>query len=180
MYDKETTFRFPVVRILPLLGSFLFLLMIIIGGFAVGGYHPVVTAILWLALIASGWVGLSDLLTLVVVREDGLQIRSLSLRGVRTRLIPWADVQELILSGHQPEVLQLKSRQGVSISKWALPAQVALAEAVVQQADLQPDRDSKPPGVNQAFEALLQTKGKRKKYGLYWRWKRVERELGDE
>ena len=54
MYEKKTTFRFPLTRILPLLASFLFLLMIIIGSLFVGGYHPVVTVILWLALIGSG------------------------------------------------------------------------------------------------------------------------------
>ena len=180
MYEKKTTFRFPLARTLPLLGSFLFLLMIIIGSFFVGGYHPAVTVILWLALIGSGWVGLSDLLALIVVREEGLQIRSLSLRGVRTTLIPWADVQELNLSGHQRDVLKLLARQGVSISRWNLPAHLDLAQTVVDRADLKPGPDNQPPSVSQAFETLWGARAKSQRYLLYWQWRRVERELGDE
>jgi len=176
----DITFRFPLARTLPLLGGFLFLLLIIAGGFVVEGYHPVVMASLWLALLGSGWFGLADLIVRVVVREDGLQIRSLSLRGVRAQLVPWGDIQQIGLSGHMPDVLQLQARKGVSISKWTLPAHLVLAEAVIQQADLKPDPANDPPGVNQAFDTLLRTKGKRKKYGLHWRWRRIERGLGDE
>jgi len=78
---EDMAFRFPLTRTLPLLVAFLFILLIIAGGFVVGNYHPVVTVILWLGLIGSGWFGASDLATRVVVRENGLQIRSLSLRG---------------------------------------------------------------------------------------------------
>lgn len=180
MDNKNMTFRFPLTRTLPLLAAFLFLLLIIAGGFAVGSYHPVVTVILWLALIGSGWFGLSDLVSQVVVREDGLQIRSLSLRGVQTRIIPWDDVRQLDLSGRMPDTLQLQATKGVSISKWTLPAHPVLAEAVVQQASLQPDPVNKPPGVHQAFAALQQTKAKSNRYLLRWRWRRVKRELGDE
>ena len=180
MYDKETTFRFPLSRVLPLLGSFLFLLMIIIGGFFVGGYHPVVMVILWMALIGSAWVGLSDLLTLIAVREDGLQIRSLSLRGLQTHLIPWADVRELSLSGHQREVLKLSARQGVSIGRWILPAHLHLAQAVVERAELRPAPENQPPGVSQAFARLLEVKAKSQRVFLHWQWRKVDRELGDE
>ena len=176
----NSAFRFPLTRTLPLLGGFVFLLLIIVGSFAAGGYHPVVTVILWLALAGSGWLSLSDLSTQVVVREDGLQIRSLSLRGVRTHLVPWADVQGVSLSGHMPDVLKLWARKGVSISKWTLPAHQALAEAVVRQADLRPDPANEPPGVNQAWATLRETKSRSERYRLYWRWGRVERELGDE
>jgi hypothetical protein len=180
MYEKKTAFRFPLTRILPLLGSFLFLLMIIIGSIFVGGYHPVVTVILWLAFIGSGWVGLSDLLALIIVSEEGLQIRSLSLRGVRTTLIPWADVQELNLSGHQRDVLKLLARQGVSVSRWNLPAHLDLAQAVVDRADLEPGPDNQPPGVSQAFEMFRGTRARSQRYFLYWQWRRVERESEDE
>ena len=178
--DDNTIFRFPLMRTLPLVAAFLFLLIIIAGGFFVGGYHPLVTVILWVSFASSGWLALSDLLTLATIREDGLQVRSLTLRGLDTHLLPWEDIQEINLTGHTPDVLQLRARQDVSIGKWLLPAHIALAEIVVQKANLQPDKDNKPPRVNQAFDTLLQTKGKRKKYGLFWRWKRVERELDDE
>ena len=56
----------------------------------------------------------------------------------------------------------------------------ALAEAVVRQADLRPDPANEPPGVNQAWATLWETKSKSERYRLYWRWGRVERELGDE
>lgn len=180
MYDRDNTFRLPLTRTLPLWGSFLFLLLMIIGGFVAGGYHPIVTALLWLAMIASGWYGLSDLITTVVIREEGLQIRSLSLRGVRTTLIPWDDVQLLSLSGHLPGVVQLKSQQGVSISKWTLPAHPKLAGTVVRQAHLLPDRDNRPPGVSQAFDTLLETKSKSQRRFLHWQWRKVERELKDD
>jgi len=180
MDNRDTTFRFPLARVVPLLGGFLFLLMIIAGGFAVGGYHPIVMAILWLALVGSGWYGLSDLLIRVTVREEGLQVRLLRLRGMQTHLIPWADVQELSLSGHLADQMQLRAQKGVSISKWTLPAHVALAKAVVQRADLRPDPANDPSGVNQAFDRLFQARGKRNRYGLHWQWRRVERELGDE
>ena len=117
---------------------------------------------------------------MIFVREEGLQIRSLSLRGVRTTLIPWTDVQELNLSGHQRDVLKLLARQGVSVSRWNLPAHLDLAQVVVERADLQPDPDNQPPSVSQAFETLWGTKAKGQRYLLYWQWRRVERELGDE
>lgn len=180
MDDRDMVFRFPLTRTLPLLVAFLFLLLIIVGGFVVGSYHPVVIVILWLGLIGSGWFGASDLVTRVVVIENGLQVRSLSLRGVQTRLIPWDDVQQLGLSGRMPDVLQLVAQKDVSISKWTLPAQLALAEAVIQRADLQPGPANKPPEVHQAFVTLRQTRVKGEKYLLRWRWRRVKRELGDD
>jgi hypothetical protein len=61
-----------------------------------------------------------------------------------------------------------------------LPSQLALAEAVVQQAGLQPDSTNRPPGVHQAFDTLQQTRTKSERYLLRWRWRRVERELGDD
>jgi len=176
MDDRDIVFRFPLTRTLPLLVAFAFLLLIIAGGFVVGNYHPVVTVILWLALIGSGWFGAADLITQVVVRENGLQIRSLGLRGVQTSLIPWDDIRQLALSGRMPDVLQLVAQKGVSTSKWTLPAELALADAVIQTAGLQPDPANKPPGVGQAFTALRQTKGKSKKYLMWWRWRRVKRE----
>lgn len=178
--EQFPTFRFPLTRTLPLLGSFLFLLMIIIGGFTVGGYHPIVTVLLWLGLISSGWLGLSDLLTQVTVRKEGLQIRSLSLRRSWVLVIPWDDIQELNLSGHVPDVMQLLARKGVSTNRWTLPAYPNLAQIVVRQAALQPDRANQPPGVPQAFDKLRTTKAKHERYTLRWQWKRVERELGDE
>jgi hypothetical protein len=178
--EEISNFRFPLTRTLPLLGSFLFLLLIVIGGFAVGGYHPVVTVLLWLGLIGSGWFGLSDLLTQAVIKKEGLQVRSLSLRGVQTRLIPWDDVQELSLSGHVPDVLQLLAHQGVSQGKWTLPAHMNLAQEVVKQAHLEPHRTNQPPQVPQAFDKLRETKGRSKRYLLHWQWKKVERELEDE
>ena len=181
MDDREDmVFRFPLTRTLPLLVAFLFILLIIAGGFVVGNYHPVVTVILWLGLIGSGWFGASDLATRVVIRENGLQIRSLSLRGVQTHLVAWDDVRQLDLSGRMPDTLQLVAQKGVSTSKWTLPAQLALAEAVVRQANLQPDSTNKPPGVHQAFATLRQTRAKSERYLLRWRWRRVERELGDD
>jgi hypothetical protein len=180
MNSRDTTFRFPVARVLPLLGGFLFLLMIIAGSFVVGSYPSVVMVVLWILLIASGWYGLSDLLVQVTVREENLQIRSLSLRGVQMDVIPWSNVQELNLSGHMPDELKLWARKGVSISKWTLPAHVALARVVIQRADLKPDPANDPPGVSQAFDRLLQTKGRRDKFGLHWQWRGIERELGDE
>lgn len=183
MSEQGTSFRFPLQRILPLLGSFTFLLLIILGGIFVGGYHPLVTAVLWLALVASGWLALSDGLLRATVREDGVEIRWLGLRGLQTRLVGWHDVLALSLSGHQPDVLQLVARQSVSRGKnqkWVVPGEIRLAEDVVERANLRPDRSNDPPGVNQAFDTLLQTKGKRKKYGMFWLWKRVEGELEDE
>jgi hypothetical protein len=180
MDNRDIAFRFPLTRTLPLLVAFLFILLIIAGGFVVGNYHPVMTVILWLGLIGSGWFSASDLVTRVIVRENGLQIRSLSLRGVQTRLISWDDVRQLDLSGRMPDMLQLVAQKGVSISKWTLPAQLALAEVVVQQAGLQPDPANKPPGVHQAFVTLRQTRAKSEKYLLRWRWRRVKRELGDD
>lgn len=177
MDNRGTAFRFPLTRTLLSVAAFLILLLIVV---AVKGYPLAVTVILWLALIGSGWVSLSDLVAQVVVREDGLQIRSLSLRGVQTRLIPWDDVRQLGLSGHTPEVLQLWARKGVSTSKWMLPAHLALAEAVIRQAGLQPDPANEPPRVHQAFDTLRQTRAKGKRYLLHWRWKGVEKELEDE
>jgi hypothetical protein len=181
MDDREDmAFRFPLTRTLPLLVAFLFILLIIAGSFVGGNYHPVVTVILWLGLIGSGWFGASDLATRVVIRENGLQIRSLSLRGVRTHLVPWDDVRQLDLSGRMPDTLQLVAQNGVSTSKWTLPAQLALAEAVVQGAGLQPDSTTRPQGVHQAFDTLRQTRTRSERYLLRWRWRRVERELGDD
>ncbi|MFZ5918172.1 MAG: hypothetical protein ACOYZ7_14615 [Chloroflexota bacterium] len=183
MNDPNNVFRFPLVRVLPLVASFAFLLLIIVGGIVVGGYHPIVTALLWLGLIGSAWFALSDLVSRAEVRDDGLKVQALSLRGIQTHLLPWSEIQELNLSGHMPDALQLLSRSAVStgkVKKWTLPAHVALAESVVRQASLQPDRQNRPPGVNGAFDTLLQTRGKRKKYGLFWRWMRMERERENE
>jgi hypothetical protein len=183
MSEQGKSFRFPLQRTLPLAGSFAFLLLIILGGIFVGGYHPVVTAVLWLALVASGWLALSDWLLQATVREDGVQVRWLNFRGLRRRFVPWHQVMALSLSGHQPDVLQLVARGNVSTDKeqkWTLPADVALAEALVERGHLRPDRTNEPPGVHQAFDKLLQIRGRRKKYGLYWHWKRVEGELEDE
>jgi hypothetical protein len=176
MDDRSTVFRFPLTRTLPLLAAFLFLLLIIAGGFVVGSYHPAVTVILWLALIGSGWFAAADLITRVILKEDGLRIRALSLRGVRTSLVPWDDVQQLDLSGRMPDVLQLVAQKGVSTSKWTLPAEPEMADAIVQMAGLQPDPANKPPGAGQALTTLHQTKGKSKRYLMWWRWRRVNGE----
>jgi hypothetical protein len=180
MDDRDTTFRFPLTRTLPLLGSFLVLLLIVASGFLVGGYNPALTVILWLGLIGSGWFALSDLVTRAIVREDGLQVRWLSSRGVRTRLILWDDVQDLRLSGNMPDVLQLGAGKDVSTNKWTLPAHLALVRAVVRQARLQPHPGDRTPGVDQAFEALQETKKRSERYLLQWQWRRVERELENE
>ena len=180
MDETETTFRFAWTRTLPLVGAFLFLLLIVIGGFVSGSYNPIVSMVLWLGLVSSGWLGLADLLARVVVREDDLQIRSLSLRGLRTQLIPWTEVQALSLSGHQPDALKLQAQQGVSISKWTLPAHPDLAQAVVRWAGLQPSPDNQPPGVHRAFGKLRETKSKQQRFLLFWQWARAEGESGDE
>lgn len=178
MDNRGTAFRFPLTRTLPSVAAFSILLLIVV---AVKSCPLAVTVILWLALIGSAWVSLSDLVAQVVVREDGLQIRSLSLRGVQTtRLIPWDDVRQLGLSGRTPDVLQLWAIKGVSTSKWMLPAHLALAEAVIRRAGLQPDPANKTPGVHQAFDTLRQTRAKSERYLLRWRWRRVEKELEDE
>ena len=180
MDDKTTTFSFPLGRTLPFLASFFFLLLIIIGGLGLGGYHPLVTAFLWLALIGSAWYGLSDLLFRVVVEIEGLHIRSLSLRGLRTSFVPWLDVQTLSLAGPQPDLMKLGARNNVSITRWTLPAHRELAQIVVQRAKLEAHKDNKPPGVTGAFDKLLSTKSKQKRYPLHWQWRRMERELEDE
>jgi hypothetical protein len=180
MDETETTFRFAWTRTLPLMGSFLFLLLIVIGGLVSGSYNPIVSIALWLALISSGWLSLSDLLTLVILREGGLQIRSLTLRGLRTRLISWTEVQALGLSGHQPDALKLRTREGVSVSRWTLPAHPDLAQAVVRRAGLQPSPDNQPPGVQQAFGKLRETKSRQQRFLLFWQWARAEDESGEE
>jgi hypothetical protein len=162
------------------MGSFLFLLLIIIGGFIWGAYNSVVIVIVWLCLIGSGWLSLSDLLAQVILREDGLQIRSLTLRGLQTRLIPWTEIQALGLSGHQPEVLKLQTREGVSVSRWTLPAHPDLAQAVVRRAGLQPSPDNQPPGVHQAFGKLQETRSRQQRFLLFWQWARAEDESGEE
>ncbi len=180
MDDKNTIFRFSLKRTLPLLGSFLILLLIVVSGFFVGGYNPVLTVIFWLGLLSSGWFSLSDLVARAVVREDGLQIRWLGSRGVRTRLVLWDEIQDLSLLGHMPDVLQLRAGKDVSRAKWTLPAHLALARAVVRQAHLRPHPGNQPSGVDRAFETLQRTRGRNKRYRLQWQWWRVERGLEDE
>ncbi len=173
------TFRFPLKRTLPLLVAFLFLMAVIVGAFAVGSYHPIVTVILWLGLIGSGWYSLSDVVARCVVEEEGLRVRLLGLRGVRSHLIPWDAMRQLDLVGYMPDVLQLRTRKGVSRTKWTLPAHPDLAEAVVQGAGLRPDPANESSGAHQAFVTLQQTRGKRNRYSLHWRWRR-RIEGGDE
>jgi len=180
MDNKDATFCFPLTRTLPLVGSFVVMLLLVASGFFVGGYHPVVTVIFWAGLVGSGWLSLSELVTRVVVKPDGLQIRWLSLLGVRTRLIYWNDIQKLDLAGHIPDVLQLEAQKDVSRGKWTLPADPALAKTIVWQALLQPHPDNQSPGVDQAFEKLQVTKRKEGRYFLRWQWRRDEKEFEDE
>jgi len=155
-------------------------LLIVVSGFLVGGYHPLLTALLWLGLVGAGWFSLSDLITQAVVREDGLQVHWLGLRGVQTRLIPWDTIRDLSLLGHIPDVLQLGVSKDVSQDRWTLPAHLTLAQVVIRRAGLQPHPSNQPAGADRAFETLQTTRGKSKRYRLQWQWRRAERESQDE